>query len=144
MRISCREWNETKSMHARSILMRPIHEARRAEWIGQQSKFTASASILSHFSSKMECKFINLIHTRQKKQFCTFCKKKSSLDKTSQIKIKQITPEENNETTVRAKRRSHSALRSTQSALWIFNPLRVLWILAFWLARFDAECMNIA
>ena len=37
MRIYFFEWNKTNPMHAHWILMRPMPEARRAEWIGQAS-----------------------------------------------------------------------------------------------------------
>ena len=37
MRIYFFKWNKTNPMHAHWILMRPMPEARRAEYIGQAS-----------------------------------------------------------------------------------------------------------
>ena len=37
MRIYFLEWNKTNPMHAHWILMRPMPEARRAEYMGQAS-----------------------------------------------------------------------------------------------------------
>ena len=64
MRIYFFEWNKTNPMHAHWILMRQMPEARRVECIGHASN--SGTLDLSYFTSKSKCKFINLIHTRQK------------------------------------------------------------------------------
>ena len=52
-------------MHTHWILMRPMPEARRAECIGQASNSGKCIGFVL-FHEQKECKFINLIHTRQK------------------------------------------------------------------------------
>ena len=66
MRIYFFEWNKTNPMHALWNVMRPKPEARRAECIGQ-------ALDLSYFTSKSKCKFINVIHTRQRNKIICSC-----------------------------------------------------------------------
>ena len=71
MRIYFFEWNKTNPIHAHWILMRPMPEAHRAECIGQASN-SGNPLDLS-FTRKNKCKFINLIHTRQKNKIICSC-----------------------------------------------------------------------
>ena len=65
MRIYFFEWNKTNPMHAHWILMRPMPEAAGPSALDKY-QIQASALELSYFTSKIKCKFINLIHKRQK------------------------------------------------------------------------------
>ena len=66
MRIYFFEWNKTNPMHVHWILMRPMHEARRAECIGQASNSGKCIGfVLFHSKNKI----------RKTKSFAHVCEK---------------------------------------------------------------------
>ena len=72
MRIYFFEWNTTNPMHAHWILMRPCPRPAGPSALDKH-QIQASALDLSYFTSKSKCKFINLIHTRQKNKIICSC-----------------------------------------------------------------------